>query len=47
MLQRKPIHYPCFHGMDHAVLQKCVFIYKMQVSLSCTLQLSQSPIALG
>lgn len=35
------------HGMDHAVQEKCVFAYKMQVSMSCTLQLSQYPIALG
>lgn len=47
MLQRKPISYLCFHGMDHAVLQKCVFIYKMKVSMSCILQLSQYPTALG
>lgn len=38
----------CFRGLGHATLIKCVFIYKMQVSLSCTPQLlSQDPITLG
>lgn len=37
-----------FRGLDHAMLRKCVFIYKMQVSLSRTLHLlSQCPIPLG
>lgn len=38
----------CFCGLDYAMLRKCVFIYKMQLSLSCALQLlSQYPITLG
>lgn len=44
----KLIYYLCFCGLDHAMLLKCVFIYKMQVSQSCTpWLLSQDPITLG